>query len=45
MKLFCKHLFRTIRRAPLQPILIALTVALAVASSVVSFRQIGRAHV
>lgn len=37
MKLFCKHLFRTIRRAPLQPLLIVLTVALAVASSVVSF--------
>lgn len=38
MRLFCKHFFRTIRRAPLQPILIVLTVALAVASSVVSFR-------
>lgn len=38
MKLFFKHIFRSIRKSPLQPILICLTVALAVAVAVTSLR-------
>ncbi len=38
MKLFCKHLWRTVLRAPLQPILILLTVIVSTAIAVTAFR-------
>ena len=37
MKLFLKHLFRSIRQRPLQPIVIVLTITLSVLVSVVAF--------
>ncbi len=40
MKLFCKHLFRSIRKAPMQTLLILLTVILSTAVSVTAFRMI-----
>ena len=39
MRLFLKHIWRTVRRTPIQPILILLTVILATAVSVTAFRS------
>ena len=41
MILFCKHIVRTIKRAPWQPLLILLTLTLSVAVSVTAFRFYG----